>query len=223
MVSKAIKQAPGRRLSRVLLAPLALTIGMLLSANSWAQMPILKGIGGDFSLQSSKGGEVRLSDFKDKVVMMFFGYTNCADICPTTMAHISQLMNKMTEEQRARIQVLFVSIDSDFDTPKHLNKYLSYFDPSFIGLVDSREKIDEVAALYNADYVKLAEEKVTTEYKKLSLEDKGADGKKAPAQKGFLYSHSAKIFVLDGQSRVRGFFYTGTPLAEMKSQLETLL
>ncbi|NMH66440.1 SCO family protein [Shewanella salipaludis] len=205
------------------LSPLLFLLAALLSAPSLANMPILKGIGGDFSLQSSKGGEVRLSDFKDKVVMMFFGYTNCADICPTTMAHISQLVNKLSPEQRARVQVLFISIDSDYDTPTHLNKYLSYFDPSFIGLVDSREKIDEVAALYNADYVKLAEEKVTTEYKKLSLEDKGADGKKAQAQQGYLYSHTAKIFVLDGQSRVRGFFYTGTPLAEMQQQIESLL
>ncbi|MCE9685593.1 SCO family protein [Shewanella sp. AS16] len=197
---------------------LGLGLGLVFSTASWAGMPILKGIGGDFSLQSSKGGEVQLSDFKDKVVMMFFGYTNCADICPTTMAHISQLMHKLTQEQRSQIQVLFVSIDSDYDTPKHLNKYLSYFDPSFIGLVDSREKIDKVAALFKADYVKLADEKVTTEYKKLSVEDKNA-----PAQQGYLYSHTAKIYVLDGKQRVRGFFYTGTPLAEMQQQIESLL
>ena len=203
-----------RNPTRSLLLFLCLTI----SLPGFASMPILKGIGGDFSLQSSRGGEVRLSDFKDKVVLMFFGYTNCADICPTTMAHISQLMQQLTPEHRRQVQVLFVSIDSDYDTPEHVNKYLNYFDSSFIGLVDSREKIDEVAALFHADYIKLAEEKVTTEYKKLSLEDK-----EAPSKKGYLYSHTAKIFILDGQGRVRGYFYTGTSLDEMREHISGLL
>ncbi|MCL1124859.1 SCO family protein [Shewanella surugensis] len=182
-------------------------------------MPILKGIGGPFSLQSTQGRQVSLSDFNDKVVMMFFGYTNCADVCPTTMAHISQLMERLTPEVRQQVQVLFISIDSDFDTPKHLNKYLSYFDPNFIGLVDTRSKIDHVAALYQADYTKLANERVTTEYKKLSMDNKEKEKK----QRGYLYSHSAKIFVLDGKARVRGFFYTGTSIEDMKQKIESLL
>lgn len=198
------------------LIPLAAALGLASSA-ALAEMPVLKGIGGDFSMQSSTGSTVSLTDFRGKVVMMFFGYTNCADICPTTMAHISQLMQRMPEQERGRIQVLFVSIDSDYDTPKHLNKYLSYFDPSFIGLVDERAKIDAVAAMYHADYAKLADDKVTTEFKKLSLEAKGTSGK------GYLYSHTAKIFVLDPKGRVRGFFYTGTPLDEMKTEISSLL
>ncbi|MFV7827586.1 SCO family protein [Shewanella marisflavi] len=213
MMTQVIQPKVKRVLNIVLLL-----IGSMMSSACMANMPILKGIGGDFSLRSSKGGEVRLSDFDDKVVMMFFGYTNCADICPTTMAHISQLMNQLPSETRERIQVLFISIDSDYDTPKHLNRYLSYFDPSFIGLVDEREKIDAVAALFKADYTKLAEERVTTEYKKLSLEDS-----EASKRQGYLYSHTAKIFVLDGKQRVRGFFYTGTPIDEMRQQLESLL
>jgi protein SCO1/2 len=196
---------------------LYLVLALLGSTMAMAQMPILKGIGGDFTLKSSNGGEVSLSDYKDKVVMLFFGYTNCADICPTTMAHIGQMVNKLSPEQRARVQVLFISIDSDYDTPTHLNKYLSYFDPSFIGLVDERQKIDHVAELFHAQYSKLANEKVTTEYKKLSLDDKKQQ------QKGYLYSHSAKIFVIDTQTRVRGFFYMGTPIEEMKEQIISLL
>jgi protein SCO1/2 len=196
---------------------LYLVLALLGSTMAMAQMPILKGIGGDFTLKSSRGGEVSLSDYKDKVVMLFFGYTNCADICPTTMAHIGQMVNKLTPEQRARVQVLFISIDSDYDTPTHLNKYLSYFDPSFIGLVDEREKIDHVAQLFHAPYSKLANEKVTTEYKKLSLDDEKQQ------QKGYLYSHSAKIFVIDTQTRVRGFFYAGTSINDMKEQVISLL
>lgn len=199
-----------------ILIPLAAALGLASSA-ALAGMPVLKGIGGDFSMQSSRGDIVSLTDFRGKVVMMFFGYTNCADICPTTMAHVSQLMQRMPDDERSRIQVLFVSIDSDYDTPAHLNKYLSYFDPSFIGLVDERAKIDQVAALYHADYSKLADDKVTTEYKKLSLEAKDTGAK------GYLYSHTAKIFVLDPKGRVRGFFYTGTPLDEMQTELSALL
>jgi protein SCO1/2 len=182
-----------------------------------AQMPVLKGIGGNFTLNSSKGVEVSLSDYQDKVVMLFFGYTNCPDICPTTLAHIRQMLNRLTPEQREKVQVLFISIDTDYDTPEHLNKYLSYFDLNFIGLVDEKEKIDHVAQLYHAGYSKLANEKVTTEFKKLSIDSEDQ------AQEGYLYSHSAKIFIIDKKSRVRGFFYVGTPIDEMKKQVISLL
>ncbi|RLV58784.1 SCO family protein [Parashewanella curva] len=193
-------------------------IALIASISAHAKMPILKGIGGDFTLNSSKGKQVSLSDFRGKVVLMFFGYTNCADICPTTMAHVAQMVKKLSPEQQAKVQVLFVSIDSEYDTPKHLNKYLSYFDPSFIGLVDDKEKIDHVAKLYSAEYSKLADERVTTEFKKLSLEDKNA-----PKKKGYLFSHTAKIFVIDGKGRMRGYFYTGTPLKEMRDDVTQLL
>ncbi len=195
----------------------AVIAGLLLSANLWAAMPILKGVGGDFSLQSSLGRQVNLTDFRGKVVLMFFGYTNCADICPTTMAHMSQLMDRLQPADRSRVQVLFVSIDSDNDTATHLNQYLAYFDPSFIGLVDSQDKIDAVAAKYHTEYVKLADSTVTTVYKKLTLAGEATD------QQGYLFSHTAKIYVMDISGRVRGYFYMGTPHAEMQSQIEQLL
>ena len=195
----------------------ALIAGLLLSINLMAGMPILKGIGGDFSLNSSLGKQVNLTDFRGQVVLMFFGYTNCADICPTTMAHMSQLMDRLEPEHRSRVQVLFVSIDGDNDTPSHLNKYLAYFDPSFIGLVDTRDKIDAVAAQYHAEYAKLAQTKVTTIYKKLTLAGESTE------QEGYLFSHTAKIYVMGAQGRVRGYFYIGTPHAEMQSQIKQLL
>jgi protein SCO1/2 len=202
---------------RTLISESLLCLTMILLSNTaMAKIPILKGIGGDFALQSSKGYDVSLSDYQDKVVMLFFGYTNCPDICPTTIAHISQMIKTLTPEQRKRVQVLFISIDTDYDAPEYPNKYLEYFDTSFIGLVDEREKIDHVAKLYHAEYSKLANEKVTTEFKKLSVDDEQQE------EKGYLYSHSAKIFVIDTQSRVRGFFYVGTPINDMKEQVTSL-
>jgi len=104
--------------NRTLISASLLCLTMILLSNTaMAKMPILKGIGGDFTLQSSKGYEVSLSDYQDKVVMLFFGYTNCPDICPTTIAHISQMIKTLTPEQRKRVQVLFISIDTDYDTP----------------------------------------------------------------------------------------------------------
>lgn len=196
---------------------LGLVVGLLLSINLMASMPILKGIGGDFSLQSSLGKQVSLSDYRGQVVLMFFGYTNCADICPTTMAHMSQLMDRLTPEQAQQVQVLFVSIDGDNDTPDHLNNYLAYFNPTFVGLVDERHKIDAVAAQYHAQYEKLAEGLVTTVYKKLTLTGEPTE------QRGYLYSHTAKIYVMGTQGRVRGYFYMGTPHDEMHTQIKLLL
>jgi len=187
------------------------------SSMVWAQLPVLRGIGGDFTLTSSRGDSVSLSDFSGKVVLIFFGYTNCADICPTTMAHVSRFMKRLPEDKREQVQVLFISFDTDFDTPEHMNNYLSFFDPSFIGLTGQPEAVAHVVEQYGAEFTKLAEEKVTTRYKKLSVEDTQIE------RPGYLYSHTAKIYVIDPRGRTRGYFYNGTPLEQMKADVLSLL
>lgn len=90
--------------------------------------------GHDFSLPDS-GGHIRtLADYKGKVVVMVFGYTHCPDVCPTTLAELAQARQQLGPDDAKRIQVLFVTVDPERDTPSLMAQYVAAFDPSFVAL-----------------------------------------------------------------------------------------
>ena len=89
--------------------------------------------GEDFRLTDHNGNVRTLSDFKGKVVVLFFGYTHCPDVCPATMSNLATAMEKLGPDA-ARVQVLFVTVDPERDTPPVLQQYLSSFNPTFLGL-----------------------------------------------------------------------------------------
>jgi protein SCO1/2 len=89
--------------------------------------------GTNFALPDTNGKMRTLADYKDKAVVLFFGYTHCPDVCPTTMADLSQALQKLGPDAK-RVQVLFVTIDPQRDTPTLLAQYVSAFNPSFVGL-----------------------------------------------------------------------------------------
>ncbi len=97
----------------------------------------------DFSLVSQTGGTVHLSDYRGKYVLLFFGYTNCPDECPATMAILKQVELALGN-QGNRIQVLFVSTDPARDTPQAMGAFVSRFDPSFIGLTGTQAVLSKV-------------------------------------------------------------------------------
>lgn len=92
-----------------------------------------KAFGKDFSLIDHHGKQRQLSDFKDKVVVMFFGYTQCPDVCPTTLTEMQGVMTLLGADAD-RVQVLFVSVDPDRDTQQLLSEYVPSFDSRFLGL-----------------------------------------------------------------------------------------
>ncbi|HVW63820.1 MAG TPA: SCO family protein [Nitrosospira sp.] len=101
-------------------------------------------------------GEIRtLADFKGKVVALFFGYTQCPDICPATMSKLTGALQKLGADA-ARVQVLFVTLDPERDTPSVLQKYLSAFNPAFIGLSGDAKATREVANEFKIVYQKAA-------------------------------------------------------------------
>lgn len=107
----------------------------------------------EFSLTDHDGSKVSLSNFKDKVVLMFFGYTYCPDICPMTMS----VMNNVVEElgdQADQVQVVFVTVDPDRDTEEKLKNYVPYYNENFVGLTGTAEEIDKIADDYNIFYSK---------------------------------------------------------------------
>ena len=106
-----------------------------------------------FTLTGHDGSKVSLSNFKDKVVLLFFGYTNCPDICPITLSVMNNVIDKLGDKAD-NVQVLFVTVDPERDTVEKLKSYMPYYNESFIGLTGTLEEIDKVADDYNIFYSK---------------------------------------------------------------------
>lgn len=96
----------------------------------------------DFTLQSVNG-PVSLSDFRGKIVVLYFGYTSCPDVCPTTLANLRRALNDLGEKA-GEVQVILVAVDWQKDTPERVASYLSAFHPDFVGLSGTKEQIDAV-------------------------------------------------------------------------------
>src|SRR3954452_15492467 len=139
-----------------------------------------KQFGSDFSLPDTAGKTRTLADFKGKVVVLFFGYTHCPDVCPTTLAELAEAMKQLGNDVQ-RVQVLFVTVDPERDTPALLSQYVPAFDPSFIGLYG-----DAAATARTAKEFKIVYQK--------------QPGKAAGT---YTMDHSAGSFIFDPQGRLR--------------------
>ncbi len=107
--------------------------------------------GGDFTLQSDQG-PVSLADFRGRVVMLYFGYTWCPDICPTNLSMFSRVLSELSADELAQVQPLFVSVDPRRDTPARLREYTTYFHEKLIGITGTPEAVARTAALYGVAY-----------------------------------------------------------------------
>ena len=103
----------------------------------------------EFTLQAAGRGPVSLSDYRGKVAVLFFGYTSCPDVCPTTMARLRQVMERLGD-RRTDVQVLLITVDPEVDTPAKLREYVQAFDLGFVGLGGDRETLAEVARSFGA-------------------------------------------------------------------------
>ncbi len=121
------------------------------------------GMGGDFTLQSAQG-PVSLSDFRGKVVLIYFGYTSCPDICPTSLGALSAALKRLSPQEIERIQPIFISVDPERDTPQKMVEYVHYFHPKMIGLTGSLEQLKEIAGRYGAYFRKAEVEGSTLGY-----------------------------------------------------------
>lgn len=135
-------------------------------------------LGGEFSLPDFHGEKRRLADFRGKVVVLFFGYTYCPDICPTTLSELAQSMKKL-EKQADDVQVIFVTVDPARDTNQLLAQYVPAFDPRFMALRGSDEEIRALAKKYKVFYQKYGTDDMYT------------------------IDHSAGAFILDKQGKLR--------------------
>jgi cytochrome oxidase Cu insertion factor (SCO1/SenC/PrrC family) len=142
-------------------------------------------IGGSFTLTAHDGTRRALSDFRGKVVLLYFGYTQCPDVCPTDLVQIAALLHSLGE-RAAEVQALYVTVDPERDTAALLAAYLPAFDPRILGLTGGVEEIGELASRYKAYFAKV------------------------PLAGGYLMEHSANFYVLDRSGRFAASLPPGT-------------
>ena len=107
--------------------------------------------GGEFTLDSTRG-PVNLGDLEGKVVMLFFGYTSCPDVCPLSLAKIGACLSSLGAEQAQDVGALFITLDPGRDTAERMHQYAEFFHPGIIGLTGSKGEIDELTARYGVTY-----------------------------------------------------------------------
>ncbi len=105
----------------------------------------------DFRLNDAGGKTYSLADFRGKVAIVFFGYTHCPEVCPTEMADLAQAMRQLGPDAK-NVQVIFITLDPERDTPQVLGKFVPYFDPSFIGLSGDAQATAQAAQSFGVNY-----------------------------------------------------------------------
>lgn len=156
--------------------------------------------GGDFELTAHTGKRMRVSEFQGKVVVMFFGYTHCPDICAPTLVKLDQAVKRLGDDAK-HVQVLFITVDPEHDTVKQLAGFIPQFNPSFIGLTGSDQEIAAVAGEYKVAYGKNPENK--------------------PEQ--MLVDHSTGILVKDGKGKPRLLMKNDVAVDDLVHDLTLLL
>ncbi|MEY2632649.1 MAG: hypothetical protein RIR00_1303 [Pseudomonadota bacterium] len=140
------------------LCRLALLAGLLsLSACQPATPPASAPVGSDFRLQTSQGGqrvELDSRQLRGQVLLLFFGYTHCPDVCPAAMAVGAQALKLLGDAERQRVQLILISVDPERDTPEKLATYSAYFHPAMRGASGSPEAIAALARAFGAGYVR---------------------------------------------------------------------
>lgn len=120
-------------------------------------------IGGAFSLINQDNKAVTDKDFTGKYMLVYFGFTSCPMICPTDMSDITLALNSLDENQLAKIQPIFISVDPKRDTPEKIKEFISSFHPKFIGLTGTKEQVDTAEKAYKV-YAKEIEEEGKEDY-----------------------------------------------------------
>ena len=155
-----------KQLPIIVIAILSIAVGVWLGQQDSEPQTAQSGfehLGGDFTLQSDKG-PVSLSDFKGKVVPIYFGYTHCPDVCITSLNKMTAALSSMSEAERAELQPIFISVDPERDDATTVGEYARYFNPAIIGLTATPDTIAEVAKRYLVIYEKVAIEGSAMDY-----------------------------------------------------------
>jgi protein SCO1 len=154
----------------------------------------------DFQLPDHNGQQRSMKDFKGKAVVVFFGFTQCPDVCPTSMAELAEV-KKLLGKDGDKLQGIFITVDPQRDTPEVLKAYMGNFDPTFLALVPTPDALAQVAKDYKVHYKKV-------------------DGKTATS---YTMDHSAGSYVYDPAGNVRLYTRYGSGAQALASDIQLLL
>ena len=155
-------------------------------------------VGGPFTLVAQDGRTVTDRDYLGEPVLVFFGYTHCPDICPTTLFQVSEILRALGPQ--AKVNALFVTVDPERDTPATLKDYVSSFDPRVVGLSGSRGQVDAAIRAYRVY------------------------AKKVPGENGdYTYDHTALVYLMDKSGRFAGSVNIDRKPDEAAAQLRPYL
>lgn len=205
--SVPMKSLPGltrRRMARWALGlPLA---GFLVACDKFLGAPTFKGIdvtdapyGKGFALTDMHGKPRTLDDFKGQVVMLYFGFVQCPDVCPTALTRASDVMRLLGPEKAAKVQVLFVTVDPERDTPELLRNYMAAFDSRFLALHGDATQTKKTATAFKVFY------------------------QKVPTGSTYTMDHTALSYLFDPQGRFRVALRHEQTAADYAADIATLL
>jgi protein SCO1/2 len=151
-------------------------------------------------LSRDDGSSFRLSEQRGNVVLLFFGYTSCPDVCPVTLSELRNVNDELGRNA-GQVQVVFITVDPERDTPAKIQEYVSIFNPSFIGLSGSLDELQPVWTDYGV-------------YREVQEESNSAAG--------YLVNHSARVYVIDPDGNLRLSYSFGTPTDDIVHDLKIL-
>jgi protein SCO1/2 len=154
----------------------------------------------EFTLTSANG-PVSLSDYRGKLVLLYFGYTFCPDVCPTTLADVNRALDQLGNKADD-VQLIMVSVDPARDTPEKLAEYVEFFNPTFVGVTGSDEEVRRVATLYNVWFEAHEEE---------------------DSASGYLVDHTATLNVIDEEGHLKLLIGYGTGADAIAADLDYML
>lgn len=154
----------------------------------------------DFTLDASDGTAYQLSEQRGNIVLLFFGYTHCPDVCPTTLYDYKQIIQSL-DSKAENVQFLFITVDPERDSLDHLAEYVSAFDPAILGLSGTPEALNEIYAHYGVFIEK----------------------KDVGSAAGYLVDHTARVYVINADGNLRLTFPFGMTAEAMAEDVEHLL
>ncbi|MDJ0756270.1 MAG: SCO family protein [Ardenticatenaceae bacterium] len=199
-----------KRILQLIVGALALALGLYvgwLGMRLFAAPPEFNGMViqspeqlSDFTLTAHTGETVNLYDYRGQVVLLYYGYTFCPDICPATMAELKTARASLGN-QADDVQVIMVTVDPERDTAEKLAEYMAFFDPTFLGLTGTDEEIMAATAPYGIFYQK----------------------QEVEGSSGYLMDHTAAVLVIDREGYLRMLYPFGVTGEDIGSDLEILV
>ncbi|GAA6138815.1 SCO family protein [Arenicella sp. 4NH20-0111] len=185
-----------------LILALVIALFVVTSESSLAEKPqSFSDLGGDFTLTSASG-PVALSDFQDKVVVLYFGFLTCPEVCPNSMSVIQGALSRLETTQLDSVQAVLVSVDPNRDSPQQLAEYTQFYHENLVGLTGSKKQIDAVTRQYGAFYDFNEIESSTSDY--------GVE-------------HSSRYYVINPKGALVAAMRHSTTSNELTAQIQELL